>query len=373
MILTHCAQCAAPLDHKAPRCGICKTRYCGRSCQEQHWKQGGHKAICQEIKRGGGAEQYHADKKCAEAVAAAVEACADDTKGQTCYICTQALHWKTKEGLVRGCACRGTSGFVHVSCLAEQAKILVAEAEENNLGVDAMTERLKRWYACRLCEQEYHGVVKCALGWACWKAYVGRPEEDQVHNMAIGQLGSGLSAADREAEALSVQEAELAMMRRLGAPEGIILVVQSNLASTYAALGRDEEALRLKRDVYSATLKLYGEEHEDTLLEANNYANALCRLERYAEAKALFQKTTPVARRVLGESHELTLMMRWNYARAFYENPDAALNDLREAVTMVEDTERIARRVLGSAHPTTESIEVALRNARAVFRVRASK
>jgi len=54
----------------------------------------------------------------------AVEACADDTKGQTCYICTQALHWKTKEGLVRGCACRGTAGFVHVSCLAEQAKIL---------------------------------------------------------------------------------------------------------------------------------------------------------------------------------------------------------------------------------------------------------
>ena len=28
---------------------------------------------------------------------------------QTCYICTQALHWKTKEGLVRMCACRGTA------------------------------------------------------------------------------------------------------------------------------------------------------------------------------------------------------------------------------------------------------------------------
>ena len=54
-----------------------------------------------------------------------------DTKGQTCYICTQALHWKTKEGLVRGCACRGTAGFAHVSCLAEQATILVADAEEN--------------------------------------------------------------------------------------------------------------------------------------------------------------------------------------------------------------------------------------------------
>ena len=65
--------------------------------------------------------------KCAEAVAVAVEACVEDTKGQTCYICTQALHWKTKEGLVRMCACRGTAGFAHVSCLAEQAKILFAE------------------------------------------------------------------------------------------------------------------------------------------------------------------------------------------------------------------------------------------------------
>ena len=45
------------------------------------------------------------------AVAVAAEKCAEDTKGQTCYICTQALHWKTKEGLVRGCSCRGTAGF----------------------------------------------------------------------------------------------------------------------------------------------------------------------------------------------------------------------------------------------------------------------
>ena len=90
------------------------------------WRRG-HKQICKRIHRGGNAEQYHANKKYKEAVAVAVEACADDTKGQTCYICTQALHWKTKEGLVRMCACRGTSGFAHVSCLAEQAKILFAE------------------------------------------------------------------------------------------------------------------------------------------------------------------------------------------------------------------------------------------------------
>ena len=39
---------------------------------------------------------------------------------------------------MRGCSCRGTAGFGHVSCLAEQAKILFAEGLENNLGDKAM-------------------------------------------------------------------------------------------------------------------------------------------------------------------------------------------------------------------------------------------
>ena len=43
---------------------------------------------------------------------------------------------------MRMCACRGTAGFAHVSCLAEQAKILLDEVEENNLGTWAWN---KRW------------------------------------------------------------------------------------------------------------------------------------------------------------------------------------------------------------------------------------
>ncbi|CAH0364607.1 unnamed protein product [Pelagomonas calceolata] len=168
MILTNCAACAAPLAHDAPRCVRCQTRYCNKTCQHDHWRRG-HKQMCKKIHRGGNAEQYNADKKYKEAVAVAVEACADDTKGQTCYICTQALHWKTKEGLVRMCACRGTAGFAHVSCLAEQAKILMDEVKENNLGPEALQARWVRWHTCSLCEQQYHGVVKCALGWACWR------------------------------------------------------------------------------------------------------------------------------------------------------------------------------------------------------------
>ena len=37
--------------------------------------------MCKKIHRGGNAEQHNADKKYKEAVAVAVKACADDTKG----------------------------------------------------------------------------------------------------------------------------------------------------------------------------------------------------------------------------------------------------------------------------------------------------
>ena len=370
MIRTTCAACKTPLAHTAPRCGGCHTPYCGRDCQKQHWKAG-HKKDCKQIELGGGAEQYYADKKCAEAVAVAVEECVDDTQGQTCYICTEALHWKTREGLVRGCACRGTAGFVHVSCLAEQAKIWVAEAEENNLGNDALYERFRRWDTCRLCEQDYHGVVLCALGWVCWKTYLGRPDGDEIRGHAMNLLGNGLHEVGHHEDELSAREAELSTLRRLGGTEAELLGVLGNLALTYEELGRPE-ALQMKRDVYVGLLRLFGEENKETLLGANNYAAGLKDLERFEEAKELLRKTLPVARRILGEAHEITLWMRWNYAEALYKDPDATLDDLREAVSMLSETAPTAQRVLGRSHPDAVSIERALRDAFVALRARAS-
>ena len=270
---------------------------------------------------------------------------------------------------MRGCACRGTAGFAHVSCLAEQAKILVAEAEENNLDDDAFNERWTRWHTCSLCEQEYHGVVSCALGWACWKTYVDRPEADDVRRMAMSVLGCGLSDADYDEEALSVKEAELAMVRRLGASEETMLAVQSNLANLYQVLGRYEESLALQREVYSVCLKLFGE-HEHTLRAANNYACSLYELQRFEEARVVLRKMMPVARRVLGEGHRLTLKMRSIYATVLCEDPVATLDDVREAVTTLEDTARIARRVFGGAHPITVDIGKSLRGSREALSAR---
>jgi hypothetical protein len=368
MILTNCAVCATELGLSlGKKCGRCSTRYCGPACQKQHW-DGGHKVFCKKIKKAGGAEQYNANKKYAEAVAVAVEACADDTKGQTCYICTQALHWKTKEGLVRGCSCRGTAGLAHVSCLAEQAKILFEEAEENNLGEKALNERFRRWHTCSLCEQRYHGVVKCALGWACWKTYLGRTERQYVRLNAISELANGLASADHDEDALRMREVELSMMRRVGTSEENLLITQGNLSATYQKLGRVEEALQLERDVYSGTLRLHGEEHERTLTTANNYAILLCDLQRFEEAKVLLRKIIPVARRVVGNNDETTIRMRLIYAQTIYKDANATLVDLREAMTTLEDAERTTRRVLGGNHPLTTAMKEALEEPRAALR-----
>jgi tetratricopeptide (TPR) repeat protein len=186
-------------------------------------------------------------------------------------------------------------------------------------------------------------------------------------------LGNGLGIAGHNEDALSVKEAELALKRRLGASEHDILIVQGNIANTYAALRRDEEALSMRHEVYSGHLKLNGEEHYDTIREADNYALSLIDVQRYAEAKALLRKTTPVARRVLGEGHRITLKMRWNYAEALYNDPDATLDDLREAVTTLEDAKRIAWRVFGGVHPLTVDIEAEIRDARAALRAREPK
>ncbi len=208
MILINCAACGAELAHDAPRCVRCHTRYCNATCQHDHWRRG-HKQMCKKVHRGGNAEYYHADKKYKEAVAEAVEACAEDTKGQTCYICLESVHPHTKEGLVRGCACQGDQGFAHVSCLVRQSQNVAEDRTENNFGqledvsIQAIT-------SCKLCGKEYNPAILLALGWGCWKIYASKPElrdETKMYGEAMVNLAICLDSAGRVDEAFQVAAA----------------------------------------------------------------------------------------------------------------------------------------------------------------------
>ena len=129
-------------------------------------------------------------------------------------------------------------------------------------------------------------------------------------------------------------------MLRHGDSESNILSVQSNIANTYKNLGRMEEALQLKRDVYSGYSRHFGEENVNALMAATNYANTLVEMQRFKEARKLMRKTMPVVRRVLGENDDVTLKIRSIYAQTLFHAPSATIDDLRAAVTTLEDTAR---------------------------------
>ena len=183
-------------------------------------------------------------------------------------------------------------------------------------------------------------------------------------------LGTGLFQAGHHEDALTVREAELATMRRLGAAEESILIVKNNLANSYATMGRLEQASQMERDIYRGRLKLNGEEHVNTLISALNSAATLVDLKRFEEAKSLLRRTLPVARRALGKDDITTLGLESIYAEALYRDPGATLDDLREAVTSLEDAGRRARRVLSGAHPLAFDFGQHLRRSRAALRAR---
>ena len=381
MLRTQCASCNVQIPLTAPRCGVCKTRYCGRDCQKTHWK-GGHKELCPVIKRRGGPEEMYAEKKYKEAVAEAVKKCADDTKGQTCFICTQALHWKTKEGLVRGCACRGTAGFVHVSCLAEQAKILVAEVEENKLGGKALDERWKRWYACNQCEQWYHGKAGCALGWACWKTYVGRPLETSTRRVeALTVLGNALfmtgnehGGIDPESAKMALKVYEVALAVRVKHysfdPQGQIITLKGNIAGCLSELGRTAEAIVARRGIFDQLKQVGGVADREALQAGVNLSIDMIRLQRIDELDAFLRENELLvtAQRVLGREHEYTIRLKWAHAHAL--RVDKSTDAVRGVIEALEDVCRTSRRVFGNEHPQTLGYEQGLAGAREILRNR---
>ena len=370
VILTQCAACAAPLGQTSgKKCGRCSTRYCGPECQKKHWEVGGHNKLCKKIKKAGGAEQFHADKKYKEAVAVAVEKCAAATKGQTCFICTQALHWKTKEGLVNGyCACRGTMGIAHVSCLAQQAQ----SAMDDEFSKEDFNARGSRWHTCRLCGQKIHSEVRCALGWANWRTCVKAaaagelpPAELATRQLfAVQQLGNGMQdLKGNEEEALKMHEIYLDTLKRDFShyPREMLFIALGNLATSYCGLGRHEECLALEMESYQGWKDLYGPSHERTILGAMCASSSLNTLKRYAEAREFMREQIDISRRSLGASHEMTLKLRRNLCKNYFlDQSNFSAEEMRQALSDLEDVLRLWRRVFGEQHPQTKFTEAML-------------
>ena len=156
--------------------------------------------------------------------------------------------------------CRGDGGR-HTSCLVEQAKILVTEAEENNwnhdkfeVGAVAHVQHVQR----------YHGVVSCAPGGAVPEG-AGRRQTSFDARCCL--LGSGLSDNTQG----RVPVTSLLSMPAM-ADQNELLVVQTILR-LYERLGRDEDP----RDAYFLLrTEGRGERYGRTPRRSHNLATPFC-------------------------------------------------------------------------------------------------
>jgi len=207
-----------------------------------------------------------------------------------------------------------------------QAEMSVKEIEEWGTG-----HGIQKWERCFDCGQRFHGPVQLALGWACWKTYLGRSDRDQRYTQSMGILGGALRLNDQPEEALPVLEANLALKRRYWSHnEQSILMAQSDLASCLANLGQHDEALVLKRATYSRRVATLGVSHERTILSGANLSISLQTLGLWDELKTFTRdRLLPEARRSLGADHDLTLRTSHNLAVALMGNPESTRNNPR--------------------------------------------
>merc|ERR1712129_640315 len=103
----------------------------------------------------------------------------------------------------------------------------------------------------------------------------GRQERDGARCNSLEILGNALRPL-RPEEALPVLEANLALNRRYWShDEQAILCAQSSLANCLAELGRESEALALRRAIHAKEVATFGISHEDTILGGSNIVVSL--------------------------------------------------------------------------------------------------
>ena len=297
------AGCSKPLPGQHKRCNRCRRAwYCDQACQKKHWREGGHRSVCQEP--------------------------------PCCTICLDG--GEDPEPIQCGCGCRGDAGLAHVACLAEVAARKQAGWHEG-------------WHICPTCGQWYMGAMRLGLARVLVDRMGTRRRGDQHRLAAENNLGGALRNTGEFAEAADVLAGVLAVAKRVyGKEDQGTLCTAANLADTYSQQGKLGEAEELQAMVLEATRRVNGKEDPATLGATTNLAGTYHRQGKFAEAEELQAMVLEANRRVLGAEHRHTLAATTNLASTYRQQGKDA-----EAVLLQEEVLALSRRVLGAGHADT--------------------
>ena len=119
--------------------------------------------------------------------------------------------------------------------------------------------------------------------------------------VARSQLGRNKEALDMKREVLGCLRA------KHGDRHLETLTAMGNLASSYDKLKLYKTSLPIHKEVYKTRCEVLGERHPNTLLAWHNVGRTLRDLGKFMKACAIYEKLVPLSKEVLGEWHSDTI------------------------------------------------------------------
>ena len=181
----------------------------------------------------------------------------EDTKGQSAHL--HAGPPLEDEGGPRADVCVPRDGRV-CSCFVSggAGEDFGRGGRGKQIGQKVFDARWARWNIVA-CASKAITASWHARSWACWKTHVGRRRRLDSGN---GGKPAWWWFIIRRTIRMRCPCTRLSCLEAASGPPRILPHI--NLATTYRNLGRRERALQIERDVYSAFLRLRGEEHRNT-------------------------------------------------------------------------------------------------------------
>ena len=309
--------------------------------------------------------------------------------GASCWICLDDGPGDFCAGeddvLMRGCACRGDSGWVHTSCLAgylsSKSKSLYNKANREEILDSERTEFERVWYSCSQCKQEFKGEQFLALAETRFKEVVVSDfsEDDRRYLSAMYFKAEGmLNSTRHSSRGLETVESLLPVWTILDEYLRIISESESDglylihfeidglylLAAVLKRMAEGEEGTSDKviargKEILQQCKQL-ADRHPDSscvkdqcdqvsLIVGSKVIGGKGNL---AEATAYWRKTAKREEEIYGPDHERSFSGQAVLAESLFEE-----GKIHEAVALMQKTLDHSKRVMGPDDPIVERLQ----------------
>ena len=199
-----CAGCGS--EAASNTCSRCqRARYCSSPCQTTHRKR--HKRVCVPAAPSGEVAVEDSSGSCPECARAWRECTCEESP--SCWICLES-----SGKLLRGCACRGTAGYLHTACLVEANRHRTAAHDK-----------------CPTCQTRFVGVLSMAAAEARVR---DTRASSSIDCQAITDLARACAEQGRYAEALQHHRSVLRrQLARFGPDHLDVAKTQNKCASMH--------------------------------------------------------------------------------------------------------------------------------------------